>query len=379
LFECTHRAADCAARAGVLTTPHGCIETPVFMPVGTRATVKMLSPADLRTLGAQIILGNTYHLMTRPGAAIVAAHGGLHQFMAWDRPILTDSGGFQVFSLAELRNITDAGVRFQSHIDGDEICLGPREAMQMQQTLGADIAMAFDECPPSTAARAVIEDAVRRTLAWARICLACRDAHRQAGGQQMLFGIVQGGVHDDLRRQCIAELCAQPFDGFAIGGLAVGEAPAEMYRVTALCAEHLPADRPRYLMGVGRPEDIVEAVVRGMDMFDCVMPTRNARNGSAFTADGDLAVKSGKYKDDLRPIEDGCACYACRTFTRAYIRHLLNVGEALGGYLLTVHNLHFYLTLMRDLRAAILAGHLSGFARAFLARRAGSATSTPDA
>jgi len=370
LFVCLQHATDCAARAGRLATPHGCIETPAFMPVGTRATVKMLTPAELHTLGTQIILANTYHMLTRPGAEIIAAHGGLHRFMAWDGPILTDSGGFQVYSLADLRNITDAGVRFKSHIDGSALFLGPREAMQMQHTLGSDIAMAFDECPPSTADRAIIEEAVRRTLAWARVCLACRDAHQQAGSRQLLFGIVQGGVHDDLRLHCLEELCALPFDGFAIGGLAVGEAPEEMYRVTELCARHLPADQPRYLMGVGRPEDIVQAVVRGVDMFDCVMPTRNARNGSAFTADGDLAIKSGRFKDDLRPVEPGCACYACRTFTRAYIRHLLNVGEALGGQLLTMHNLHFYLTLMRDLRAALQANQLTAFARAFLARRA---------
>jgi queuine tRNA-ribosyltransferase len=356
----------------MLHTPHGAIATPVFMPVGTRATVKMMTPADLRKLGAQIILGNTYHLSLRPGGGIIAAHGGLHRFMGWDGPILTDSGGFQVFSLADLRDITDEGVRFRSHIDGSPLFLGPREAMAMQHLLGADIIMAFDECPPSTAPRDVIAQAVARTARWGRMCLETHRENRAYDGQQ-LFGIIQGGIHDDLRCEHLALFTTLPFDGYAIGGLAVGEAADEMYRITDLCCRQLPTDKPRYLMGVGRPDDIVQAVLRGVDMFDCVMPTRNARNGSAFTSTGDLALKSGKYKDDLQPVQSDCQCYTCRNFTRAYIRHLFNVGEPLGGHLLTVHNTHFYLTLMRALREAIYANRLADFAHDFLARRAGGA------
>jgi len=339
-------------------------------PTGTRAAVKTLTPLMLAELGAEIILGNTYHLHTRPGAALIQSFGGLHRFMAWPRAILTDSGGFQVFSLAELRNISDDGVTFQSHIDGARLFIGPREAMQIQRQLGADIIMAFDECPPATAPRRVIEDAVARTLRWAR---TCRDEHqraRDAGNAQALFGIVQGGTHDDLRRACAEELLALEFPGYAIGGVAVGETPEEMARITGVCCALLPPDKPRYLMGVGRPEDILAAVLRGVDMFDCVLPTRNARNGEAFTSDGDLPIKAGRFKDDPNPVEAGCACYTCRTFSRAYIRHLFNVGESLGGMLLTIHNLHFYLQLMRDIRAAITAGTLAAFAAQLSARRA---------
>lgn len=369
-FVITARDRASAARAGQLHTPHGVVRTPVFMPVGTRAAVKTLTPVLLQELGAEIILGNTYHLHTRPGADLVATFGGLHQFMAWPRALVTDSGGFQVFSLAELRNITDDGVTFQSHIDGARLFIGPREAMQIQQQLGADIIMAFDECPPATAPRRVIEEAVARTLRWARVCRAEQQRATEAGNQQALFGIVQGGTHDDVRRACTEALLALDFPGYAIGGVAVGEPPEEMARITHLCCTLLPDERPRYVMGVGRPEDILAAVQCGVDMFDCVLPTRNARNGEAFTPDGDLPVKAGRYKDDRQPVQPGCTCYTCRTFSRAYIRHLFNVGESLGGMLLTMHNLHFYLRMMDDVRAAITAGTFTQYATAFIARRA---------
>lgn len=369
-FTIHARDRGSAARCGQLHTPHGVVQTPVFMPVGTRAAVKTLTPHMLDELGAEIILGNTYHLHVRPGADVIASFGGLHHFMAWPRAILTDSGGFQVFSLAELRNITDQGVTFQSHIDGTRLFIGPRESMRIQQQLGADIIMAFDECPPATAPRDVIAGAVARTLRWARVC---RDEHARAadaGNQQALFGIVQGGTHEDLRRACAEELLTLDFTGYAIGGVAVGEPPEEMARITQICCALLPDDRPRYVMGVGRPEDILAAVQCGVDMFDCVLPTRNARNGEAFTPDGDLPVKAGRFKDDPNPVQPGCTCYTCRTFSRAYIRHLFNVGESLGGMLLTIHNVHFYLRMMAAVRAAIAAGTFVDYAAAFIARRA---------
>jgi queuine tRNA-ribosyltransferase len=353
----------------VLETAHGTVTTPVFMPVGTRAAVKTLTPRVLRELGIQVLLGNTYHLLLRPGVDIVRQAGGLHAFMGWDGPILTDSGGFQVFSLSPLRSVTDEGARFASHIDGTRFFLGPKEAVEIQQGLGSDIAMVFDECPPSNESRATVARAVERTVCWAA---RCRARHAELGGgedRQALFGIVQGGIHDDLRIQCIEELLEIGFPGYAIGGLAVGESNQEMYRVVDLCCGRLPADAPRYLMGVGTPEDIVEAVLRGVDMFDCVMPTRNARNGMAFTDLGDLSVKAGRHKDDFTAVQPGCTCYTCRTFTRAYIRHLLNVGESLGGQLLTIHNLHFYMELMRGLRTAINEDYAVDYAAQFLARR----------
>ena len=365
-FTCQHSDAGTHARAGVVDTAHGSFETPAFMPVGSRGVVKMMTPRMLDELGAQIMLSNTYHLMIRPGADLVAQMGGLHRFISWNKPILTDSGGFQVFSLASLREVNDAGATFQSHIDGTRLFLGPREAMAIQRQLGSDIAMVFDECPPSTADRATIERAVSRTLAWARIC---RDEAEQSAASQMVFAIVQGGTLDDLRVRCADELVALDFPGYAIGGLAVGEENTEMYRVAELCCGRLPADKPRYLMGVGTPEDIIEAVMRGVDMFDCVMPSRNGRNGSAFTDVGDIHVKAGRFKDDTAPVQPGCECYACRTFSRAYIRHLFNVGEALGCQLLTMHNLHFYLKLMQDIRAAIKENRLAAFAHAFIKKR----------
>ena len=369
IFSVIDTDAGTAARTGVLHTPHGDVRTPVFMPVGTRAAVKTLTPRVISELGAEIILGNTYHLLTRPGPEIIEKAGGLHRFMAWDKPILTDSGGFQVYSLAGLRNITDEGAEFNSHIDGRKLFIGPREAMEIQQKLGSDIAMVFDECPPSTADISVVEQAVRRSVTWAGDCFELNREFNREGRRQLLFAIVQGGTNAPLRLQCIDQLCALPFAGYAIGGLAVGEENEEMYRITELCCEHLPHDKPRYLMGVGTPDDIVHAVMRGVDMFDCVMPTRNARNGSAFTDRGSIPVKSGRYKEDFTPVQDGCACYTCRTFSKAYIRHLLNVNESLGGQLLTIHNIFYYLTLMNDMRAAIEQNRLAEFAREFFARR----------
>jgi len=370
-YTVEHTDADCSARTGALHTPHGVVHTPVFMPVGTRAAVKTLTPRVVEELGAEIILGNTYHLLTRPGPEIVEKAGGLHTFMSWNGPILTDSGGFQVFSLAGLRNMTDEGAWFNSHIDGQKLFLGPNESMKIQQQLGSDVAMVFDECPPSNAERGVIEQAVQRSVDWASTCYERNREHNGDELRQLLFAIVQGGTIDDLRLQCIEELLKKPFHGYAIGGLAVGEVNEEMYRVAELCCNHLPKEKPRYLMGVGTPEDIINAVLRGVDMFDCVMPTRNARNGTAFTDIGNIPVKSGRYKDDFTPVQENCECYTCRTFSKAYIRHLLNVNESLGGQLLTIHNLHFYLQMMKDIREAIRGDRLREFAREFVGRRGG--------
>lgn len=373
-FTLTHTDQTTGARAGVMQTAHGSIQTPVFMPVGTRAAVKTLTPRALHELNPHIILGNTYHLLTRPGPEIIEAAGGLHAFMAWDGPILTDSGGFQVYSLAALRNITDKGVLFHSHVDGQRLFLGPRESMHLQHILGSDIAMAFDECPTSTADIPIIRDAVVRSATWARECYQAISAYRDNGSTQRFFTIVQGGTHEDLRKESIERMADIPADGCAIGGLAVGETHEEMYRIAALCCAQLPKEKPRYLMGVGTPENILQAVMHGVDMFDCVMPTRNARNGMAFTRTGNLHVKAAHCKNDFSPVEPGCECYTCRTFSRAYIRHLLNVGESLGGQLLTYHNLHFYLRMMREIRAAIIEGNLHQYARHFLSQRTSGAT-----
>jgi queuine tRNA-ribosyltransferase len=362
-FTCLKTDPTTQARLGRLETPRYTVETPVFMPVGTLGTVKALSPAELRELGAQIVLGNTYHLNLRPGMEIMAAVGGLHRFMAWDRAILTDSGGFQVFSLSKLRKLTPEGVHFQSHIDGSPLFLGPREAMAIQKTLGSDIAMVFDECTPYPCTRQEAAASLALTLDWARVC----KEQERAPGQQV-FGIVQGGVFEDLRRESLAALVEIGFDGYALGGLSVGEPQEHMYGVLDAVAAALPADYPHYLMGVGTPPQIVEAVARGIDMFDCVLPTRMARNGTAFTADGTLPVKAGRYKDDVSPIEEGCRCYACQTFTRAYIRHLLNMNEILGHRLMTIHNVHFYLELARTIRTHIAGGTFAGFRRQFVSR-----------
>jgi queuine tRNA-ribosyltransferase len=345
------------ARAGILETNHGPVETPVFMPVGTQATVKALSSDDLGRLGARIILGNTYHLALRPGAERIAALGGLHRFMSWPYAILTDSGGFQVFSLRDRSKIDEDGVTFRSHIDGSEQRLTPERAMEIQRLLGSDVAMAFDHCPPSDAPRADIEDAMARTTAWARRSLAA-----PAAPGQLRFGIVQGGTHLDLRRRHLAELAQMRdsdgagFDGLALGGLGVGEAPEIMYDVIAALAPEMPEDRPRYLMGVGTPADIWTAIGAGVDMFDCVMPTRNARNGQLFVRAGKLNISNAQHRDDGRPVEEGCPCECCAGYSRAYLSHLYHAEELLFYRLASAHNLQHYLDLARRARSAIRAG-----------------------
>ncbi len=351
---------DGRARAGQLRTAHGLVQTPAFMPVGTRGAVKAVPPRDLLTLDTEIILANTYHLLLRPGLEIIRAAGGLHKFMGWDRPILTDSGGYQVFSLADLCRVTPEGVEFQSHIDGQRVFLGPREAMSAQRDLAADIAMVFDHCPPWPCSPEAAAESLELTLRWAAEC-----RRQERAPAQLVFGIVQGSVYADLRRRAVAELLKLDFDGYALGGVSVGEPPEQMFEMIDLCEPLLPPDRPRYLMGVGTPPQIVEAVARGIDLFDCVLPTRVGRNGSAYTPAGMIQVKAGRYKRDLAPIDESCQCYACKNFSKAYLRHLLNVGEILGLQLLSVHNLHFYLTLMRQLRAAIVQGRFAEFRQDF--------------
>jgi queuine tRNA-ribosyltransferase len=362
IFDVTASDQVTRARCGTLTTAHGQIETPVFMPVGTQATVKAMTPRELAELGAEIVLGNTYHLSLRPGTDIVLKAGGLHRFMGWDRPILTDSGGYQVFSLSKLRKLTPGGVHFQSHIDGAAHFLGPTEAMQIQRELGSDIAMIFDECTPYPCSHQDAEKSLRLTLDWAR---ACRQQPRADG--QLVFGIVQGGVYQDLREECAKALVDLDFDGYALGGLSVGEPEEEMLQVIDWTVPFMPEAQPRYLMGVGTPPQILDAIAHGVDMFDCVLPTRLGRNGSAYTAHGVIAVKAARYKEDFTPIEDGCTCYACRNFTRAYIRHLVNVNEILASRLLTTHNLHFYLNLLRQAREHIRRGRFDQFRREFRA------------
>ncbi len=356
IFELSCRDSATQARCGVLQTAHGPVETPVFMPVGTQATVKAMTPAELVEQDFQIILSNTYHLFVRPGVELIEQAGGLHRFMGWDRAILTDSGGFQVMSLAKLRKVTDDGVEFQSHLDGTRLFLGPKEAMDIQRRLGSDIAMVLDECPPFPCEREYACQAVGRTLSWAAFC-----ARQPRAAGQLVFGIVQGGVHRDLRGQCATELVKLGFDGYAIGGVSVGEGPELIAQGVADSVAHLPWEQPRYLMGVGLLGQIVEAVAHGVDMFDCVLPTRLARHGTAFTRAGRVAIKAGAFKDDLRPIEDGCGCYACRHFSRAYVRHLHNANEVLGLRLLTLHNLFRFREFVGEMRAAIRAGTFAEF------------------
>ncbi len=341
-------ARDGRARAGRLTTPHGDVETPVFMPVGTAGAVKAVLHRDLREIGARILLANTYHLMLRPGDARVAALGGLHAFTGWDGPFLTDSGGYQVFSLAALRRVDDEGVQFRSHLDGSPHRLSPERSIEVQENLGADIAMSFDECPPGDAPREAVAEATARTTRWAR---RSRDAHRRE--DQWLFGIVQGGVHLDLREESARALVEIGFPGYAVGGLSVGEAKPDRERVLHHVEALLPADKPRYLMGVGTPEDILDAVGRGIDMFDCVLPTRNARNGQLFTSRGRLSIRNARYADDPRPPDSDCPCPTCRTASRAYLRHLHQANEMTAATLMTVHNLFFYLDMMRAMRQSI--------------------------
>lgn len=363
-------ATDGAARRGRMHFARGIVDTPAFMPVGTAGTVKAMTPEELRGTGAQIILGNTFHLMLRPGMEIVRAHGGLHDFMHWDGPILTDSGGFQIYSLGKLRRITEQGVEFQSPIDGARVFLGPEAAMQVQASLGSDIAMIFDECTPFPADEATARESMQLSLRWAH---RSRAAH--AGGQGALFGIVQGGMHTGLRDESVAGLLEIGFDGYAIGGLSVGEPKSEMLRILEHVAPRLPALQPRYLMGVGTPADLVAAVSRGVDMFDCVMPTRNARNGWYFTHHGVVKIRNSRYSADTGPLDPDCDCYTCRNYSRAYLRHLNQCNEILGSRLGTLHNLHYYQTLMRNLREAIAAQRLPEFITEFNAR---SVTVDPD-
>src|SRR6266436_2109917 len=360
MFELLKTDPHSRARLGRLTTTRGVIDTPVFMPVGTQGSVKALDPRELQEMGTQIILGNTYHLHIRPGLDIIRAAGGLHRFINWTAPILTDSGGFQVFSLATIRKIQAHGVEFRSHLDGSLLFLGPKEAMAIQGVLGSDIAMVFDDCPPHTSTPRELRAAVERTIRWAK---ECRDQPCAAG--QKVFGIVQGGANEAMREECAKELVALGFDGYAIGGVSVGEPEPEIFKAVEVTEPFLPAHLPRYAMGLGTPAQLVELVARGMDMFDCVLPTRVARNGTAFTRKGTVSVKAGFNKKDFRPIEEGCDCFACRHFTRAYLRHLLNVNEILGLRMLSVHNSHMYLKLMADVRGAITAGTFAEFHREF--------------
>jgi queuine tRNA-ribosyltransferase len=356
----TVHAADGPARAGTLELSRGSVETPVFMPVGTYGAVKAMSPAELVENGTRIVLGNTFHLWLRPGLEVIAAHGGLHRFIGWNGPILTDSGGYQVFSLGELRKITEEGVRFASPVNGDRLLLTPEESMRIQRVLDADIVMVFDECTPYPASERDTGESMRLSLRWAE-----RSKRAHEGNPNALFGIAQGGMVEHLRDESLAGLTNIGFDGYAIGGLSVGESKREMRRVMAHTAPRLPADKPRYLMGVGTPEDIVEAVAAGIDMFDCVLPTRNARNGWLFTRYGDVKIRNARHRDDTRALDENCPCYTCAHFSRAYLHHLQKVNEILGARLNTLHNLHYYQTLMRELREAIAERNLAGYIGAF--------------
>jgi queuine tRNA-ribosyltransferase len=362
MFELLKTDAHTNARLGRLTTARGVIQTPVYMPVGTQGSVKAIDPRELDEMGTQIILGNTYHLNLRPGLDVIRAAGGLHQFINWQKPILTDSGGFQVFSLAKIRKVKTHGVEFRSHIDGSLLFLGPKEAMEIQRTLGSDIAMVFDECPAHDAPAKEQRLAAERTIRWAR---ECREQPRADG--QLIFGICQGGSNPALREECAKAIVAMDFDGYAIGGVSVGEPEPEMMKAVELAEPHLPADKARYAMGLGTPAQMVELIARGVDMFDCVLPTRVARNGTAYTRKGAIGLKGSAYKLDFGPIEAGCGCFACRHFTRAYLRHLLRVNEILGLRMLSVHNSHLYIQVMTEARAAIAAGTFGEFHREFIA------------
>ncbi|MES9877995.1 MAG: tRNA guanosine(34) transglycosylase Tgt [Candidatus Sedimenticola sp. PURPLELP] len=361
-FECFNN--DGFARRGRLTFDRGTIETPAFMPVGTYGTVKAMTPEELEGLGAEIILGNTFHLMLRPGTEIIRQHGDLHDFTHWQRPILTDSGGFQVFSLGKMRKITEEGVHFRSPVDGSRIFMGPEESMAVQRELGSDIVMIFDECTPYPATEEEARISMELSLRWA-------ERSRQAHGDNpsALFGIVQGGVYESLRGRSLDGLMDIGFDGYAVGGLSVGEPPEDRWRVLDFLSSRLPADKPHYLMGVGTPEDIVEAVRRGVDMFDCVMPTRNARNGHLFTHEGVVRIRNAVHTNDTGPLDPHCDCYTCRNYSRSYLRHLFKCNEILGSRLNTIHNLYYYQSLMRDIRGAVEAGRFDEFAREFYQMR----------
>ena len=361
MFELLKTDTTTKARLGKLTTAHGVVETPVYMPVGTQASVKAMDPRELLECGTQVILGNTYHLNIRPGLEIITAAGGLHNFMNWQLPILTDSGGFQVFSLAKIRKVKEHGVEFRSHLDGSMLFIGPKESMHIQRTLGSDIAMCFDECPPHDAPAKEQRHAVERTIRWAR---ECREQPRAAG--QKVFGIVQGGNNPVLREECAKAIVPMDFDGYAIGGVSVGEPEPEMMQAIEMTVPHLPTNKARYAMGLGTPAQMLELVARGVDMFDCVLPTRVARNGTAYTRRGAIGIKGGQFKADFSPIEEGCDCYACKNFTRAYLRHLLNVNEILGLRMLSVHNTHMYLKTMADARAHLAAGTFAEYYREFI-------------
>jgi queuine tRNA-ribosyltransferase len=364
-FEVLHRCRPLRARWGKITTPHGAFETPVFMPVGTQGTVKALSPDDLKEVGAKILLSNTYHLYLRPGHEIIRKLGGLHRFMGWHGPILTDSGGFQIYSLAKLRTLSEKGASFQSHLDGSRHFMGPRDAVAIQKALGADIIMAFDECAPFPADYEYVRNSVKLTSRWAEECLESKE-----GKSQALFGIVQGGTYSDLREQSAKELVAMDFDGYALGGLSVGEDRETRERVIRETVPLLPEDKPVYLMGVGKPEDILDAVASGVDMFDCVLPTRNARNGSLFTCKGPLAIKNACYAEDDRPLEENCGCYTCSRFSRAYLRHLFMAKELLAYRLNTIHNLYYYMKFMEEIRGAIREGRFADYRNDFCRRLA---------
>ncbi len=363
-FRVTGKERDTRARRGVLGTPHGDVQTPVFMPVGTQATVKTMTPDDLIGVGAEIILSNTYHLYLRPGHGLISRFGGLHKFMNWDRPILTDSGGFQVFSHSELRKISEEGVKFQSHLDGSYHFFSPESAVEIQEALGADIIMCFDECTPYPSTYDYAKGSMEMTLRWAK---RCKDARKRP--DQALFGIIQGGMYKDLRERCTCELVGTGFDGYAIGGLSVGETKPLMYEVVDYTASLMPEERPRYLMGVGTPEDLVEGVMMGVDMFDCVMPTRNARTGTLFTSFGKLNIKAARYIEDGGPVDPECGCYTCRNFSRAYLRHLFHAGEILALRLNTLHNLHYYLGLMEEIRRAVTENRYLEFRKGFYQKR----------
>ncbi len=363
-YELIKTCKQTGARLGKLHTPHGTVDTPIFMPVGTQATVKTMSPDELYEIGAGIILSNTYHLWLRPGHDIIREAGGLHQFMNWKNPILTDSGGFQVFSLSDLREIIEEGVYFRNHLNGDKLFLSPEKSIEIQNALGADIIMAFDECPPYPASFEYMKQSVERTSRWAERCLK---AHKNVN-KQGLFGIVQGGEYEELRKQSAQDLVSLGFPGYAIGGLSVGEPKDVMNRMLEYTTPLLPADKPRYLMGVGSPDSLIDGVIRGIDMFDCVLPTRIARNGTCMTSEGRLVIRNAKYARDFRPLDENCDCKVCRTYTRAYIRHLIKANETFGFRLTTYHNLYFLLNLMRQIREAILNDSLLDFREEFFER-----------
>lgn len=363
-YELIKECKQTGARLGRLHTPHGIIETPIFMPVGTQATVKAMTPEELKEMEAQIILSNTYHLYLRPGHELVKEAGGLHKFMNWDLPILTDSGGFQVFSLGDLRKITEEGVTFQSHIDGSKHFLSPEKVMEIENALGADIIMAFDECAPYPAEHDYVKKSLERTTRWA---VRCKEAHTNTENQA-LFGIVQGGMYKDLREQSAKELIALDFPGYSIGGLSVGEPKELMYEVLDYTAPLLPKDKPRYLMGVGSPDALIEGVIRGIDMFDCVLPTRIARNGTAMTSVGKIVIKNAKFTRDFSPLDPNCSCYCCKNYSKAYLRHLYKADEILSSRLMSTHNLHFLIDLMKQVREAIMEDRLLDFRNEFFER-----------